>query len=332
VRRTLEVIFRRPLQLLLLIIVLPPIGVAIAYFMIPRTYQTTATLFALQRYAIIGATGPESDLQATPADTQSTALTELLRSQTFVLTVAKESNVVSSLNLSPSVMANPQLLDAALFAEISKNVLVVSQGSTLYTISYANHIPQIAQQVVAAVIKNYGILTQTFSIAEAQQLLESYHSQLAKSQQAVNAAVTAELKYKVDHPSLSNTDLANDPQYQQLDIQKQQAQATLSNIQTDIATVQQEIAAQGSSLFRVLDPPVANNIPLSRTKDYLVAGGIGLGIALLGCVLYIVIQVRRNRVVYTAFELQEVSTFPVIMQLPTVAPETVPMLVEHTLP
>ena len=94
------------------------------------------------------------------------------------------------------------------------------------------------------------------------------------------------------------------------------------------------MAAQGSgptSLFRVLDPPVANDIPNSRTKDYLVAGGVGLALALAACVLYIVMQIRRNRAVYSALELQTVSTFPVIMQLPTLAPEAVPLLVKDDL-
>lgn len=334
-RRTLEAIFRRPFQLLLLIIVLPVLGVAIAYFVIPHTYQTTATLWALRRYEIIGATGPESDLQATPADTQATALAELLQSQAFVLTVAKESNVVSTLHLDSSVLSDPQRLDNALYAEISKHVLAVSLGYNLFTISYANHIPAIAQQVVEAVISNYGKQSQAFSIAEAQQLLGNYNTQLAKAQQDANAAVAAESKYLQQHPNVTKADLATDPQYVQLDTQKQQAQATLQNIQTNISTVNQEIAAQGSSsdsLFQVLDPPIANNVPTSRTKDFLLAGVAGLVVALLACTLYIVILVRRNRTVYTAFELQKASTFPIIMQLPTLAPETLPMLVKRSLP
>ena len=334
-RRTLEAIFRRPFQLLLLIIVLPVLGVAIAYYIIPRAYQTTATLWALRRYEIIGATGPESDLQSTPADTQATALTELLQSQAFALVVAKESNVVSTLHLGSSVLSDPQRLDDALYAEISKHVLAVSLGYNLFTISYANHDPEVAQRVVASVIKNYGIQSQNFSVAEAQQLLNNYHTQLAKAQQDVNAAVAAEAKYAQQHPNLTKADLANDPNYVQLNTQNQQAQTALQDIQTNISTVNQEIAAQGSSsasLFQVLDPPIANNVPTSRTKDFLLAGVAGLVVALLACTLYIVILVRRNRAVYTAVELQKASTFPVITQLPTLAPETLPMLVKRSSP
>ncbi len=333
-RRTLETIFHRLLQLLLLILVLPVVGVAIAYFTIPRTYQSTATLWALRRIEIIGATGPETNLQATPADTQSAALNELLQTQAFSLAVAKQSNVASTLNLGPSVLADPQRLDQTLFAEISKHVQAVSGGYNSFTISYANRNPQIAQQVVAAVIQDYSVQSQSFSIAEAQQLLNNYDIQLTQAQQTYNAAVAAELKYQQRHPGLTPIDLANEPQYQQLDTQTQQAKTVLTSVQTSIATINQEMAAQGSgptSLFRVLDPPVANDIPNSRTKDYLVAGGVGLALALAACVLYIVMQIRRNRAVYTALELQTVCTFPVIMQLPTLVPETVPLLVKDDL-
>src|SRR5947207_3943655 len=121
VRRTLETIFHQPLLLLLLI--LPVVGVAVAYFSTPRMYQTTATVWALHRVEIIGATGPETNLEATPADTQSAYLTELLQTQAFSLAVAKQSNVVSTLNLSSGTLADPQHLDQAVSAEISKHVL-----------------------------------------------------------------------------------------------------------------------------------------------------------------------------------------------------------------
>lgn len=333
-RRTLETIFHLPLLLLLLILVLPIVGVAIAYFMTPRVYQTTATVWALHRIEIIGATGPETNLLATPADTQSAALTELLQTQAFSLSVAKQSNVESTLNLDPSVLSNPQHLDQALFAEISKHVLVLSGGYNLFTIAYANRNPKIAQQVVAAVIQDYSIQSQSFSIAEAQQLLNNYNTQLAKARQAYNAAVAAESKYKQQHPGQTPVDLANDPQFQQLDTQVQQVKTEQSSIQTNISTINQEMAAQGSDsngLFRVLDPPVANDTPNSRSRDYLVAGGVGLALALVACVLYIVILIRRDRAVYTALELQAVSTFPVIMQLPTLAPETLPLLIKDDL-
>ena len=46
--------------------------------------------------------------------------------------------------------------------------------------------------------------------------------------------------------------------------------------------------------------------PVSRTKNYLIGGGAGLVVALLACVIYLVIVVRRDHGVYSAEDLQDV--------------------------
>src|SRR5947209_2703031 len=103
-------------------------GVGFAYFYYPHKYQSTASLWAFRRYVIIGATGPESDLSSTPAQTQATALSELLQSRSFALLVAKGTDLAPTLSLSSSVLADPQLLDDALVNDISHNVVVTAQG------------------------------------------------------------------------------------------------------------------------------------------------------------------------------------------------------------
>ena len=71
--RTLEAIFRHPVQLLALLILPLALSLAIAY-RLPRSYESAASLWALRRYEIIGATGPESNLLATPSETQVAVL------------------------------------------------------------------------------------------------------------------------------------------------------------------------------------------------------------------------------------------------------------------
>ena len=149
VSRVLEAIFRHPMQLFLMLIVPVVIGVSVAY-VLPRSYQSSASLWALRRYEIIGATGPESDLQSTPAETQVAALSELLQSRDFSLAVAKSTNLQSTLQLAST---DPQLIDDALSSEITKNVTVTAGGNNLFEITYKNKNPQTAYQVVAAVVK-----------------------------------------------------------------------------------------------------------------------------------------------------------------------------------
>ncbi len=336
-RRTLEAIFGHPLQLLILIVLLPVIGVAVMYLIVPRTYQSTAALWALQRYFVVTSTGPQSNLLQTEAQTQATALTELLQTRTFVDAVVKGIDLAPTLGLSSSVIHNPQELESALFNEISspKNVIITPSDEYLFTISYTNRNPRIAQQIVASIITNFGRQGLELSITEATNLLAGYQTQLAAAQKDLNTAIAAETQYAHSHPTQTpNQLLASDSQYAQLDTQKSQAQATVQGLQTTINTIQQTINTEGTqtaTLYRVVDAPLLPYIPVSRTKSYLVGGGIGLVIAILADVLYLVIIVRRDRGVYSAHDLQDLVAFPVIMQLPNLTTGAISLLTTKTI-
>lgn len=328
-RRTLEAIFRHPLQLLLLIVLLPIVGVAVAYFLIPRTYQSTASLWALQRYFVIGSTGPESDLLSTPAQTQVTALTELLQTHAFVDAVVKGIDLAPTLGLDSKMRNNPQQLEATLFSDISKNTVITSSAYDLFEVSYTNRNPHIAQQVVASIITNYGTQGLGLSIAEGRNLLASYQTQLTNAQKNLTDAVRAETQYTRAHANLTQAQLANDPQYALLDTQRLQAQSAEQNLHNTMNTIQQAIDTQGaqaSTLFQVVDDPQVPYQPVSRSKNYLLGGGAGLAVALLACILYLVIVVRRNQGVYWAKDLQDLIAFPIVMQVPNLKSDTVSLL------
>ncbi len=316
--RALEAIFRHPLQLLLMFIFPVVISLGIAY-VLPRSYQSSASLWALRRYEIIGATGPETDLQSTPADTQVAALSELLQSRDFSLAVAKSSNLASTLDLGS--VSSPQLIDDALSQEVAKHVIVTSRGYNLYEISYVNPDAHVAYQVVAAVIHEFQLQGQGFSIVEGQRLLLGYQSQLTQAKAAADADAKAESQYLASHPELTKqgANPLNDPQYSLLDSKRLQSQTVLQSIQTNIATINQEIATQSTgndTFFKTLDDPLQPDLAISRSKTLMVAGGVGAGIALLVCIVYILMLVRRDRALYTVRDLQKATGYPVIMQLP----------------
>jgi uncharacterized protein involved in exopolysaccharide biosynthesis len=130
---------------------------------------------------------------------------------------------------------------------------------------------------------------------------------------------------------MSNQELANDPEYQSLHAATQQAQANVQNVQDEIASIQQQITAQGSgssSLFKTIDAPHTLNQPVSRVKTYLIVGGIALAVALLACVLYLLTIVRRDHSIYTPLELQKVTDLPVLLQLPHLEHALVPALTQ----
>ena len=319
-RRTFEAIFHHPIQLLGLLMLPLMLSLAIAYIL-PRSYQSTASLWAMRRYEIIGATGPESDLLSTPSETQVTAMTELLSSRAFALSVAKSTNLASTLKLSKSVLANPQSLDDALLTEISQHVQVSSGGYNLYEITYTNRNPQVAQQVVAAVIAQFNVESRQFSVAEGQQLLQGYQTQLTQAKHDADTAAAAEAQYLAAHPSLKSSTTATlaDPQYALLDAKRLQAQSTLQNLQSTIATLNQQITLEGTgndALFQVVDAPIVPDVSVSRMKSLLTIGGVGAGVGLAACVLYLLVLVRRDTALYTVSDVQEITSYPVLLQVP----------------
>ena len=318
--KVLEAIFRHFILLLLMLIVPTAIGAGVAY-VLPRSYQSSASLWALKRYEIIGATGAESNLQATPADTQAEALTELLQSRSFDTAVAQSTDLVSTLKLTAQERSDPQLLGDALILNISKYVIVQSKGYNLYEVSYTNPDPRVAAQVVTAVITEFHLQGQGFSIVEGQRLLQGYQGQLTQAQTDANNAAKDETSYLAAHPDImkNGTSPLNDPQYALLDSKRVQAQSTLESIQSTIATLNQEIATQstgGDTFFKILDPAVQPDVATSRSKILLTAAGAGAAIGLLVCILYTLILVRRDRSLYTALDVQKMTSFPVLMQVP----------------
>ncbi|MFI5273481.1 MAG: hypothetical protein ACHQ4H_10665 [Ktedonobacterales bacterium] len=315
-RRTLEALFRRPGRIICLIVLVPAIVVLVAY-LLPRSYQAQASLWALRRYEIIGATGAETDLLSTPAQTQATALTELLQTRAFAVAVANTAQLGAT--LPPSVQSDPQARDDALYLAVSTRVVATAEGYNLFTVTYIDKSPVIAQAVVQAVVSDYSEQSQGLSVVEGQNLLAAYQGQLVEGQKAAAGAAQAEANYIAAHPQESHTDLLNDPQYNLLHAQTMQAQATLASLQGEIATLNQEIGLQSSttnSLFSVQDQPMVPDRPVSRTKTLIVAGAGGLGGALVICAIYLALLVRRDRTLRTPMDVRRVTALPVLVQLP----------------
>ena len=330
INHILEIIFRRLIRLLVLIVLLPVLGVIIAFFQ-PKSYQSTATLWALRTYQVIGATGPAIDPQSntplTPAQSQVNTLTELLGTLGFSVTVAKESSLASTLHLSSSTLADPLMLDDAYLQEISRHVRVTALGYDTFSISYTNEDPKEAQRLVELVIQNYSLQTQQLIALQGKNLLEGYQGQLDQAKQNLDAALAAEAGYVLKHPNVPKETISTDPQYVLLQTQVQQASDAYSAISKNIATVNQQIeGASSGNLFQVLDAPIVG-LPISRLTSFLIAGSGGLGLAILACVLYILILVRRDQAVYSALDLQQVVGLPVIVQLPHLTTTTKELVV-----
>lgn len=336
-KRTFEAIFHRFILLMILIILLPLLSLVVAYFL-PRSYQTTARFWAwhtLQSVSVASQNpstaqqeiDPQTDVPITPAQSQANTLSQFLQTYDFDLTITKGTAIASTLGLDTSTLANPQRRDEAIVQDISHHVQVAAQGHNLVSVSYTNHNPAVSQQVVKAVLLHYASQYQSFILTEGQKLLDGYQKQLTVALLEANKAATADAHYRLTHPGLNSDALLADSQYQSLHNQVQIMQAYVTSLQSTIANLNQTISQNAASdtLFKTLDAPATQ--PVSRTISFLIAGAIGLGTALLACIVYIFFVVRRDRaVVYTAFDLQKVISFPVVTQLPHLSPQVVPVL------
>lgn len=312
--KVIEIFFRNKVKLLALLLV-PILVSGVIIFLLPRSYQATARLWAIQRYTIIGATGLESNLQATAAMTQATALTELLQTQSFDLAVARDTDLAKHINVPAS---DTQALQDALFTEISTHVEVTAGGDNLFVITYSNTDPVLAEQVVQAVVAHYGVVSSSHATEEGQQLLKSYQELLPSAQDKANKAAQAVAQYlQANH--LTATAAQSDPEYKVLNEQANQASAAVTSILSAISQMNQQLAAVNTGaegLFRVMDAPTVPSRPESRTKSIMLGGGAGLAIGLLASIIYLLILVRLDQSMYSSADMLAITDHPVLVQIP----------------
>lgn len=325
-RRTLETLRRHFLLLLTLAVLCPLTGVAVTSLTTPKTYQATATIWALHQYSILTETSLDPNDLSSPAETQVTAISELIQSRSFALQVAQQANVATTLK--PQVLANAQSRDDALVADIAQHVKVQSIAYSLLTITYTGSDPQVAQNVIAAVIQDYGQESQQVITPEEQTLLKNYDAELYTATVNEQKAATAETQYIQAHSTLTVSELQNDPQYEQLHAQTQLDELSVQNIESNISTLKQDIVTRtivATNLYKVLDKPSAQ--PVSRLKSFLLGAGVGLAIAIIACALLISLAMGADRRIYTSADLQKVTAYPVVMELPCLSQATISMLI-----
>ncbi len=324
VRRVLEALFGHRIQLALLTLIPLAVGLVVAQS-VPRKYDATASVWALRPFESVGINGPVSDPYASPAQTQATVLKELLQTRSFALDVANQTDLVST--FPASTRANPQKLNDAIATDIATNVLVTPGGVNLYMISYTSSSPVVAQQVVAAVIHDFGPRSGEFASAAGQQLQQFYQSQMDQLQKNLEAAVAAEGKCT---RASAYADPSQDPACLLLHNQTLQAQSQLAAAQSQLGSINSQVALNGTSsnsLFSVVDQPQVPTQPQSHVKALLtfVGGGAALGIIISA--LYIVILLRRDRTIVDPRDLERAVGQLVLLEVPAL-PKT-SMLLLH---
>lgn len=324
-QRVLEILFSRWLQLIALLVI--PLVIALGFVLAqPRQYEASATIWALRRYEVVGATGAESDLNSTPAETQATAITEILQTKTFALAIAHQANLAST--YSASARSNQDQLNSAMFDDLSAHVTATAVGGYIVSITYDNKNPAIAKAVVKAVINEYGTTAAAFATSESKQLLLIYEEQLQQAKDDSNQATAAAATYLREHP---NAAADKDPQYEALATSSTNALGNVTQIQGQIDTLNntiQTIGVGSNTLFTVVDQPATGASPVSRSKLLIEGAAIGAVVGLLACIIFIVIMMRRDRTVYSVTDLQKITEAPVLLQIPHMPPHILAQTVD----
>ncbi len=315
--RMLEGLFRHPAQALTLF--LTPIALSMAVLLvIPGSYKATASIWALRPFTVIGATGPEADRLATPAESQATAIDEMVQTRSFALAVAHSTHLASE--LSASTRANPQLAEDTLYHAIAGGVFVSAQGYNLITISYTDNDQHIAEEVVAAVIAQYGAQGPALAVSKGQQLITDDTSQLLQIQATADAAIQAEASYLANHPQDHDPQVAlEDTQYQLLHVQSQQTQAQVTSLQSAIDVSTQNVASLSTGaagLFYEMDRPLAPSNPTWNVRGLALRAFGGAVLGLLATLAYIFLLEMGDSALYQSGEIERSTDWRVLTQLP----------------
>lgn len=322
-RRALEIVFRQWRLFVLLLILLPVLSLAIGFTM-PQSYQASATLWAANRFnSTNAASAPQwyvmlSDTTITPSQAEAAALTELLGSRTFALQVAH----AAGLSEHTSGATTPQQVDNALFAEISHNVKVQSVGNNIVTITYTNANAQLATKVVAATMQTFATTTQQLALQTAKELLSADQTSLSGLQKSADDATAALYTFLSQHRSEASdyAKLNADANYQYLSAQVASAKQNVADVQSQVNQLQIQIATIGSqpdAFFTVQDAPTA--VKASRTMILLLALAVGLAVALVISIVYVALLMRADHSAYSAADLTDALSVPVLAEIPTVA-------------
>jgi uncharacterized protein involved in exopolysaccharide biosynthesis len=331
--RYLETFFRHPLALVAPVLMVLAISLGFVLGQ-PRTYEASASVW-FQSNSIAGVTDP-SAAYSSPAQVGSNTFQELLSTQSFCVTVAQRSGLedyvvhghlpatnplsaVLGRLLGPGSAPNRQTLNQALEALLQRNVRVTTAGPEIVNVTFEYSDPRLALSTLRELLKEFATQVLTAQRTQAAQQLDSYQRQAADELTQVNQADAAVASYLARHPELRVANPPPDPTLaglQQIASQAHQQYAQLIQKRDEAQSNLNQLSVGTSSQFRVIDPPMLPDRPLSRLRTVAMGAGLGLLIGLLLSLLALVIMVYSDRTFVRPAEIERSLGLRVIGALP----------------
>ncbi|MCL4541343.1 MAG: hypothetical protein M1396_03240, partial [Chloroflexi bacterium] len=261
-----------------------------------------------------------------PAQNEAAAVQEYLQTDVFDAKVLGETPYRDQL-LSP-------VLQLKVLNDLRRYASILPVSEHLVTVGYSDPNPQVAVQVVNAIIKNFNAQMLTTLHDEGTVALTFYQQQLAQAE-ANLASDTAQLKAYFDaHPELGTlpqsqvkmlalvADARFQAQYPQaikMISAQQDAMKRVQNLKTQVQQIQfqQSSSVTGQpQMFRIMDPAAPPLQPLGTLKWMAMRVGLsaiaGVVLALLGLIIFTLLDptVRSTSMIIQTFPTPAVAAAP----------------------
>jgi uncharacterized protein involved in exopolysaccharide biosynthesis len=302
-RKVLEAFFRHKWLVLLPPLLIPVLVTPISLLATPVAYESIAGVW-VDNPTYLDPKGTAASSLASAAQSQSTQLTELLHTRSFMLDVVGRTGLASIASTPSGEAKVADLMDKGV------TVAAVPNGSHLLTIRARFATPQLSQQVAQAIVDAYSDRSSNQLVDQSSTAISFYQSQLDSAQDDATKANQDLSQYAIamgyaptgDGTTVS-TDTqqaqAFDPQFADLQAKAHFAQQQVDQARAALQNAQQRsaAAAQGADqTFQVIDPPQLPTAPVTQTKNVLVFGiaGLVVGLGLSGIVLVLLVASDRS--------------------------------------
>jgi hypothetical protein len=317
IARFLEAFFRYKLLIVLPVVVIPLIVGPVALLFGPVYYETWVGIW-VERPTYLSY-NDDWNRYNTPAQNQAGRLNELLRTRSFVLDVAKRTQ------LAPLV-GTPKGEDK--IAEIlGKGIWVAPNGNQLVLMRFRADTPQLSFQVINALVETFQEKAATDRANQAVLAISFYESRQKGAEEEFKRTNDALRRYVAANPRLSTIDpgrgaaataasrlglptAAIDPQLAELLRQLQVAETDLNRARNalDQASLDAEASREGQSLgFQVVDAPQMPTAPIRERRRLLIypIAGLLIGLGISGTLLILLVAGDRTVRTETEFRAPE---------------------------
>lgn len=299
--KVLETLFRHKLLLLLPPFLITVIVTPLAIITAPMSYESYAGIW-VDRPTYLTYTD-DWNRYITPSQNQSSRLTELLKTRTFLDDIASRTSLSSLVN----TPRGEDRIDRV----INGGMSVFTSGTHLLVVRFRGDTPQLTYQVLGALVDAFNENAANDRVNQSSLAISFYEQRLQAAQDEQDKATDALRQYLAANPKLADqmgrqADSPNggvpgvlDPQLQvlQRNVQSKQDDLERQRVTLDQARFDASAAIEGQQLgFQVVDAP---QMPTSGGRDLrrrivFPAAGLAVGLGLSAVLLVLLMAGDRS--------------------------------------